>query len=668
MPALHTACPLDCPDACTMVATVEDGRLVKLDGAASNPVTAGYICAKVRKLPRLIYGEERLLHPAVRRGRKGEGRFESVSWDEALDLITAKLAAARSEHGGESIVPLSYGGSNGLLTQDNADARLFRRLGASRLMRTVCAAPTGKAATGLYGKMGGVAYTDYVHAKLIVVWGMNPGATGIHHLPFIREAQKAGAKLVVVDPRRTKLALSADHHLAVRPGTDLPVALSIINWIFSSGRADTAFLDAHATGVEELRRRAAAWSFERAAAVAGVSAAEIEAFAKLYSDTSPAVIRCGWGMERNRNGGSAVAAVLALPAVAGKFGVRGGGYTLSNSGVYGVDNSRAIAEPEPSTRRINMNLLGRDLLERRDPRIAVLFVYNNNGLATLPNQEAVRKGLLREDLFTVVFEQVMTDTAKYADILLPATTFLEHHELMRGYGSYGFQEIRPVIERVGESRPNAEVFSDLCRRLGLSRPDDPETSEAMRAVLLAGHPMGEEGRQSLSRGDLVFPPSGPAPVQFVDEHPRTEDRKAHLVPEDLDAEAPGGLYAYREDPGGPANPLALISPSTDRTISSTLGQLRKEQVPIEIHAEDARARAIADGDKVRVFNEYGEVRCLARVSSEMRPGVVSLPKGLWSHNTLNGSTANALAPDTLTDLGGGACFNDSRVQVERLSA
>jgi anaerobic selenocysteine-containing dehydrogenase len=648
-----------------MEVTVQDGRAVKLDGTTANPVTGGFICGKVRRFPEHLYGPERLLYPAVRRGPKGEGKFERLGWNQALGRLVSKIVRARLEHGGEAILPLSYGGSNGYLTQDNADARLFYRLGASRLARTVCAVPTGKAASGLYGKMGGVAYQDYVHARLIMVWGMNPSASGIHLVPYIREAQKAGARLVVVDPRRIKLARLADHHLALRPGSDLPVALSIIRRLFHAGAADTAFLKEHATGAEELRRRAEPWTFERAAEVAGVAAREIETIAGLYAESSPAVIRCGWGLERNRNGGSAVASVLALPAVAGKFGVRGGGYTLSNSRVYGLDAKRAVREPEPDTRVINMNRLGRDLLELKDPPIKILFIYNNNGLATLPNQEAVRRGLEREDLFTVVFEQVMTDTAKYADLILPATTFLEHHELARGYGAYALQEIKPVVERAGEARPNLEVFADLCRRLELAEPGDPETAAQIRDAILEDLPEAESGR--LARGAVLFPSIGPAPVQFVDEFPRTEDRKIHLVPADLDAEAPEGLYGYRPDPGTKGHPLALISPSTERTISSTLGQLHQEQVPLEIHPEDARCRGIADGDPVRVFNEHGEVRCLSRHSHDARPGVVILPKGIWSHNTLNGATACAVSPDTLTDLGGGACFNDARVQVERLA-
>ncbi|HXI02891.1 MAG TPA: molybdopterin-dependent oxidoreductase, partial [Candidatus Saccharimonadales bacterium] len=354
--------------------------------------------------------------------------------------------------------------------------------------------------------------------------------------------------------------------------------------------------------------------------------------------------------------------------VAGKFGVRGGGYTLSNSGVYGLSNVRAMAETPPPTRVVNMNLVGRTLVERKDPPVTVLFVYNNNALMTLPNQEAVRKGLLREDLFTIVFDQAMTDTARYADLILPATTFLEHHELMRGYGAYGIQEIRPVIERVGESRPNHEVFGELCRRLHLDRPGDPTSHEEILDAILADHPMGDEGRRALQTGGRVFPAVGAAPVQFVDERPRTPDGKVHLCPEALDKEAPGGLYAYRPDPASDVHPLALISPSTERTISSTFGQLHRKQVPVEIHPDDAGTRGIVDGDAVRIFNDLGEVRCRARLSDGIRPGVVALPKGLWSHNTLNGATSNAVSPDSLTDLGGGACFNDARVQIERLPA
>jgi len=658
---LPSTCPLDCPDACSLEVRVQDGKVVKIDGTHVNPLTEGYICSKVRRLPELLYGEDRVLHPAVRLGKKGENSFEQVSWDVALDLAAQRMREARERWGGESILPFSYGGSNGLLTQDTTDARLFYRLGASRLARTVCAAATGRAATGLYGKMPGIALPDYVHSKLIVVWGVNPSASGIHLVPILQEAQRRGARMVVVDPRRTPLAKKADLHLAPRPGTDLPLALSIHRFLFEEGLADWGFLGEHAHGAEELRRRALPWTFERAAEVTGVPAEGIALLARMYAETSPAAIRAGWGMERNRNGGSAVAAVLALPAVAGKFGVRGGGYTLSNSGAFTFDRAAAVGEPEPATRTINMNRLGRTLVEEQNPPVKVLFVYNCNALATMPNQELVRRGLEREDLFTVVFEQFWTDTARYADLVLPATTFLEHRELSRGYGSMLMNRTEAVAAPAGESRPNYEVFGDLCRRLGLNRLGEPETAAEFEAALLG---RSERMRNELDRDGVTLPDTGWAPIQFVDSFPLTPDRKAHLVPEALDREAPFGMYAYQEDPD--SRSLALISPARARTISSYLGNLYRDLCPLEIHPEDAALRGIAEGDEVRVWNVYGEVRVKARLTRDVKPGVVVLPKGLWSHQTLSGTTANAVAPDTFTDLGQGACFDDARVAVARV--
>ncbi len=678
----RSACPLDCPDNCSLAVQTEDGRVTVVDGSDLSPITAGYICAKVRRFPEAMYGPERVLTPLVRAGAKGEAAFRETSWDEALTLVTQRLSEARDTHGGESILPFYYGGSNGFLSQDTTDARLFRRLGASQLARTVCAAPTGRAADGLYGKFPGVGYTDYPHANLIVVWGANPVDSGIHLMPYIQEAQKRGAKLVVIDPRRTKLAVRSDLHLAPFPGTDLPLALAIINLFFERGWADESFLKEHATGVQALRERAAPWNVHYAASVCRMTDAEIERFAELYAATTPAVVRCGWGLERNRNGGSAVAAVLALPAVAGKFGVRGGGYTLSNSKAWGLSAADAANAPLPATRTINMNKLGETLTSADlTPPVKGLFVYNCNPLATMPNQESVRRGLAREDLFTVVFDPVLTDTARYADVVLPAATFLERRELSRGYGSFTLQDAPQIVPPIGASRANHEVFLDLVRRFGLEQPGDPTTEDDVREAVLSrlgsedeaaaaprGLPDRDTARRALDETGLIFPKYGTGPVQFVDVFPWTSDGKIHLVPEDLDREAPEGLYHYSHEPRESRHLLALISPSSNRTISSTLGQLHRKPATLEIHPADALVRRIQDGDSVRVFNEYGEVRCHARINVDVRMGVVELAKGLWSHNTLNGATANALAPDTLTDLGAGACFNDARVRVERLPA
>ena len=662
--SVATVCPLDCPDACSLDATVQEGKVTVLDGSKLNPITGGYICAKVRRFPERMYGPDRVLHPAVRKGPKGSGWFERVSWDDALTRIADRLRAVRDEFGGEAILPYSYGGSNGLLTQDTSDAALFRRLGASRLARTVCAAATGAANQTLYGKMPSVVYQDFPEARLIILWGVNPSASGIHLVPYLREAQKRGARLVVIDPRTTPLAKQADLHLPVRPGTDLPVALSIHRYLFEEGRADQAFLGAHTRNAGRLRERAAKWTFACAAAEAGVPAADLERLAQWYADASPALIRCGWGQERNRNGGSSSMAILALPAVAGKFGVRGGGYAMSNSSAWSIERTW-IRDQEPPTRLVNMNQLGRALTEYADPPVKALFVYNSNAAVTSPHQTKVLQGLEREDLFTVVFEQTLTDTARYADVLLPATTFLEGYDLVRGYGSISLRLGRPVVEPVGESRPNADVFGELLTRLELAG-DEPngELEEMLDVLARLPEPAGTQVRES---GAATFPFDG-RPIQFVDVFPRTPEQKVDLCCEALDRSAPAGLYGYQPDPATAEFPLTLISPASERSITSTLAELPRPEVRLQMHPDDAAARGLEDGDAVRIFNALGEVRCNLQVGAWVRPGIVSLPKGLWRKHTANGLTANALAPDTLTDLGGGACFNDARVQVEAAPA
>jgi len=635
---------------------------VSIDGSTAAPSTDGYICGKVRSFDRRVYHAERILHPAVRTGPKGSGQFSRVTWDEALDLIARRMSDARDKFGPESVLPYHYGGSNGILTNDFSDARFFRAFGASRLARTLCAAPTGAAALAMYGKMAGVSYDDYAHAKLIVVWGCNPSATGIHLVSHIKQGQKNGAKLVVVDPRRTPLARIADIHLPVRPGTDLPVALALIREMFARGWADAEFLAAHTTGSDQLRRAAEPWTIDRAAAEAGLSAKDLSTVAEWYGTTSPAVLRCGWGQERNRNGGSSSLAILALPAVTGKFGVRGGGYTMSNSGAWGIQTESIIGVPQPKSRLVNMNVLGRALLDYNDPPVSVLFVYNCNPVATVPDQRRVIEGLRREDLFTVVHDQIRTDTTEYADVILPATTFLEHYDIAKGYGAYHFHLVQPVIAPVGESRPNHDVFEELSARL-LPGRDVSDLGEA-GALMDVASKLQPDQATALLDGQRPIAPGGGTPIQFVDVFPKTADGKVHLYPADLDPRT--ALFAYEPDPATDRHPLALISPASAHTISSTLGELRPGTARLKINPADAAARVIIEGDTIRVFNDLGEVHCHADVSAEVPPGTVSLPKGLWARSTLNGMTANALVPDSLTDIAGGACFNDARVQVELL--
>lgn len=659
---VETACVLDCPDSCSLSVRVERGRIVQIEGSRSNAVTKGFICAKVRGFADRVYGTDRVMYPMRRNGPKGRGAFTRITWDEAMSAIAGRLETIRRDDGGEAILPFSYGGSNGLLTQGTADADLFAGLGASRLARTVCAAPTGAAAQAMYGKMTGVAYPDYVHAKLIIVWGANPSASGIHLVPYIKEARRNGARLVVVDPRRTPLAKTADLHLRLRPGTDLVVALAMLRYLFEEGGADEEFLAQHTTGSAELRAAAATWTFDRAARESGLTAPEIAAVAEMYAHTSPALIRCGWGLERNRNGGHAVMAVLALPAVAGKFGVRGGGYTMSNSGAWDLPTQAWRETPDPPTRVINMNRLGRVLTEPLTPPVKALFVFNANPVATLPDQVRVCQGLSRDDLFTIVFDQVLTDTAAYADIVLPATTFLETYDVAKGYGALSLQLVKPVIEAVGEARPNGEVFGELAVRLGL-RSEIEHDAESL--VRVAGA-LPSAYQAPLLEGGQPAPPGGPTPIQFVDIAPKTPDGRVHLFPTNLPTNAPEGLYSYRQVDAPDTYPLTLISPATEKTISSTLGELRRSPAVLYMHIEDGHARGLTDGDTVRVFNALGEIQCTVTLGDGIAQGTISLPKGLWRKSTLNQWTTNALVPDSFTDLGDGACFNDARVDVAKI--
>lgn len=663
----RTACPLDCPDACSLAVDVEDERVVRIDGwpaeaEGGNPLTRGLICGKVRRFASHLDCAERLSRPLVRTGAKGSGRFEAVSWDEAIDRVAERLGSIAREHGPETILPVFYGGSNGLLSQDAADALFFRRLGAARLIPNLCAMPTGAAYDGLYGKMPGVSLDDIEHARLIVVWGCNPHATGIHLVPRIEAARAAGAKTVVVDPRRTPLAKRADLHLAPRPGTDLPLALAIASAIFDAGAEDRAFLDRHVSGVDGFRAAARRWSIEAAAQECRLDPADIERFVELYTTTRPAVIRVGWGQERNRNGGFASAAIMALPAVAGHFGQRGGGFTASFTGAWGRGLGEACEDEDSAVRSVGLTRLGRELTEPTGDPLRAVFVYNCNPLQTLPDQERVRRGLEREDLFSVVFDAVRTDTAELADVILPATTFFEHSDLAKSYGTAVLMDVRPVVAPHGEARANHEVFCDLAERMGLlGAADRPDEAELRRRIL---EPLAADGVDvaSLDRDGWLQAPAGRRAVPFDDVFPNTPDRKVQLMPE---AFGPADeAYTYRTDPATDRFPLALISPAVARTTSSTFAQLSADEVPLEMHPDDAAERGLSEGQAIRVFNELGSVECALALKPELPSGVVELPKGLWARHTANGRSSNALCPDHSSDLGDGACFNDARVQVE----
>src|SRR5213593_2086118 len=459
-----TTCPLDCPDTCSLEVTTAAGRIVSI--AEKDEKNGGFICGKVRRFSARVHGSARVLYPMRRAGAKGSGRFERISWPEAIDEIAGRLTRIRNRWGGEAILPYHYGGSNGMMTDGLVDSLFFARLGASRLARTLCAAHTTAIAAAMYGKMPGIAFEDYADARFILVWGANPRGSNIHLIPFLRQARRRGAFVAAVDPIRTLSSHEVDLHVPVYPGADLPVALAMIGFWKERGLLDGRFLAAHATHLEPLLEAAGRWSIERAASAARVEAAEIRRLALVYAESNPAALRVGWGLERNRNGGRAIAALLAMPALLGKFGVRGGGYTLSNSGAVRVDRTAVLGDVPWTTRELNMTELGRLLDPAFAPPVKALLVYNCNPAVTVPDQNAVLRGFEREDLFTVVHEQAMTDTALYADVLLPATTFLEHYDLRAGYGRYVLGGVRPALEPIGEARPNYELFAMLGRAFG----------------------------------------------------------------------------------------------------------------------------------------------------------------------------------------------------------
>ncbi len=660
----RTTCVLDCPDGCALEVGIEDGRVVSVgpDRAAGTD----FICGKVSRLDRRVYHEDRLRRPLRRVGAKGSGRFEEISWEAALDQLVERFSRARERSGGESILGYHYGGSNGLLTDGLLDDLLFCRLGASRLAKTICAVPATEVAVGMYGKMPGVAFDDYPRAECIVVWGANPKGSNIHLVPKLREARANGAWVAAVDPRNNFGKGEIDLHLPVLPGQDLPLALALVRGWAENGDLDEAFLAASTEGAGALLEAAEEWTCERAAAVTGVPQESIEELGRRLAASSPALVRCGWGLERNRNGGQAIAAVLAIPALLGKFGVRGGGYTLSNNGGSRFDGAALIGPLDWTTRRLNMTQLARQIdpesAHKLDPPLEVLFVYNANPMATVPDQVALERGFRRDGLFTVVHDQVMTDTARLADLVLPATTFLEGTDLQVSYGEYVAGGIRPLIEPEGEAWSNLRLFGELGRHLGF---DDPafgwSEQELLERAVAALELDGRAAGGTLAAGEREsYDFSGATPRQFDTVRPRTPSGRANLAPATL------GPQPYRWQEPDREGSLALITPASSRLVTSMFGESSVSRLEVALHPEDAAGRGIANGDEVRVWNALGEVHCHARIDDAVRPGVASMPKGAWRRSSLNGATSTALCPDDAQVVGDAACFNDARVDVAPL--
>ncbi|HEX7898816.1 MAG TPA: molybdopterin-dependent oxidoreductase, partial [Planctomycetota bacterium] len=637
-----SVCPLDCPDRCALDVTVDAGQVVKIDGSSRSELTDGYICAKVRGFGKRQYAPGRLLHPMKRTGPKGSGQYAQVDWDEALGLIADRFKALDPE----AILPFHYDGSNGLLTSGAMDMRFWNRLGSSQLGKTFCAANAGAAWKAVFEDMAGADPLDVRQSDGIVIWGFNPSASGIHLIPLVREAKKAGAFLAVIDPLRTPMAREADLHLAPRPGTDVLVALAAIRAAHEENLVDRAFVERSTRHFEELL--AACPTPEAAAEISGVPAASIRALPRGLARARRPFFRVGWGLERNRNGTDGVRAALALRVVLGRFGERGSGVTVSTTPGYKMDRTPAEAphlRARPA-RTVNMSELGRALEEVKDPPIGAVYVYNCNPVATAPNQARVVRQLAREDLFVAVHEQVWTDTCDFADVVLPATTFLEHKELCRSYGGYALQWSEPAVAPQGEARANHQVFQALARAMGFDEPELRSDEDTIARTLVKD--------LDVLKRDRIVPLRRPIP--FGDAFPSRGF--AELA-------GPHGPPRYRPPVVDAHLPLVLITPASDKAITSQLFELAPEKsARLVLSTSDAAARGLKHGDSVRARNSFGEVHATLAVSDDLAPGVASMPKGLWRKSTLNGWTANALAPDHLDPIGGGACYNDARVEVE----
>ncbi len=669
-----SVCPLDCPDTCSLSVTVADDKVIAVRGSHANPLTHGAVCAKVANYyPDFVHGENRLRHPLRRVGAKGEGRFERISWDEALDTIHAQVGETIARHGPQSVLPLNYAGPHGMLAGDSMSLRFFNRLGASQLSRRpLCGGVRGEAYAGTFGAAPGTPLQQASLAKLIVVWGNNATACNLHLMRHINAAKHNGAKLVVIDPKRVKVADQAHLHLAVRPGTDVVLAWAIAVELEKTGGLDQAFIAEHVHGFDAFMTSARKYPPEVAAEVCGIAVEDIRTFARWYHEASPAVIAWGNGLERNQNGGSGLRAIAALPAIAGKFGVAGGGLVGGAGNAFPKTLDR-LARPDlvpPGTRTLNIIDVGGAILDDAlDPPVRALFIYNHNPVVVHPDQNRMKRALAREDVFIVGIEVAMTDSMAYADVVLPACSHFEHADVYTAYGQQYLQRAEAVIPPVGESLPNTEIFRRLAKVFGFDDPAFRATDvDLMDAALDAADPrmQGYTGSALPTDRALRMEYDGAEPVLFGNVLPRTPSGKVELESSVLGTRYGAPLPTYR--PVVSSFPLALITPASDKRTTSTFGgHAANDATPsLEMHPADAKARGLADGTWVKVWNDLGEVHLPLAVTEAIRPGVVCSEKGAWFRTSRNGQTVSALAPSHKADLSEGACYNDARVEVAAL--
>ena len=698
---VHAACPHDCPDACGVLITVEDGRATKIQGDPNHPMTRGFLCAKVAKYLDRVYSPDRVLYPMRRIAAKGTAApkgdevWQRITWDEALDEIAKRSRAIIAEFGGEAILPYSYGGTLGALNGASMDRRFFTRLGASELERTICSSAGEAGLESVMGVKLGTEPDQFVHSRYIIAWASNIHGNNVHLWPYIVEARRRGAKLVVIDPYRTRTAACADWYLPINPGTDGALALAMMHVIIGEGLHDADYVAKYTLGFEALCEKAKAYPPERVAHWTGIAADDIRKLAREYATTRPAVIRLNYGVQRSDGGGMATRAISMLPCIIGSLKEVGGGIHLSTSGAFDL-NKEALQRPDlrPHGRKppriVNMVELGKALNRLNDPPLKALFVYSSNPAAVCPNHNEVVRGLKRPDLFTVVHEQFFTDTTDYADLLLPATTFFEHKDLQTAYGHYYLQVSDPAIQPLGECRSNVDLFRALAARMGFDDECFSESIDSMIEGALSSKNPWLQGitRERLQREGQVrlnftaSPDASDAPPQhtsppflpFAQGNFRTPSGKAELYSEAMKALRLDPVADFKppsESRHGTERatfPLELLARKADNFLNSTFTnqpsvQQMEEVDLLEMHSSDARSRGIADGETVRVFNPRGEIFLKARVDGAVQPGVVSARLN-WAKLSPGLRNINVLTSEKLSDLGNSATFYSVLVDVE----
>jgi len=676
---LHSVCALDCPDCCSLLVTIENGRGTRLRGNPDHPVTRGFLCGKVAKYLEREYSPHRLLYPRRRAGAKGEGRFERITWDEALATIADRLKSIAAESGPESILPYSYAGTMGYLNFGGMDRRFFHRLGASRLDRTICSSTGVAGMTEALGVRYSTEPEQFRHSRLILAWGANILGTNVHLWPFIVEARRNGARFYTIDPHRNRTGAASDKHFFINPGSDTALALSMMHVIVNENLYDAGYVARYTEGFDTLRERVQTWTPQRGSELTGIGSEEIVSLAREYATTRPAAIRLNYGVQRSERGGMAVRTIALLPALVGSWSDIGGGLQLSTSQAFYV-NKTGLERPDlqkhslgREARLVNMTELGKALTELDNPPVRALVVYNSNPAAIAPDQNKVLAGLRRDDLFTVVLEQFQNDTADYADILLPATTFLENTDLYYAYGHYHLQLARPALPAPGEARSNVAVFRELAFRMGFVDGCFRDSEDDMiRTLLDSDHPfvrgitIEQLDREHSVR--LNVSPAGEPYQPFREGGFGSPDGKCHFRAESLEYSPPvesrHGDGELRRD-----YPLELISPKNDDSMNSTFGHrdgVDLQTATLHLSRRDAAARGICTSDQVRLFNSRGSCVMVAAVDDSVPEGVVCAPSIRWGKRAPGKRNVNALTSDRLADIGGGPTFYSCLVELERI--